>query len=200
MNSNGFLQYVAIGYAAFTFLLGNVVDGCMVFNSASNWIKSSSLPYSIYIYKSIARSIFPFAIQLLVAIAVMLAIGWRPDANAFMVLPAIAIYFLCAVPLQLLLGLISARWRDINHLIGAFTRVLFFLTPILWVYGERPGSIQRVADINPFTHFIEVFRSPLLGTQASMTTWTIVLCWTVFLWISSITAASFMSRRLPIWV
>ena len=38
MDGGRFTAYVAVGYAAFTFLIGNVTDGCVVFSSAASWM------------------------------------------------------------------------------------------------------------------------------------------------------------------
>lgn len=200
MGGAGFTSYAAVGYAAFTFLVGNVTDGCQVFRVSATWIKSSSLPYSVYVYKSIARSLFPFAIQVAVSFAVMAAMGWRPHWGALMAAPALVLYLVNAVWVQLFFGLVAARWRDISHLTAAITRVLFFLTPILWVYDERTGVTKRIAELNPFTHFLEIFRAPILGQPLPADSWLFALAWTAAGWALAITAASFMRRRLPFWV
>ncbi len=196
----GFTIYVAVGFAVFTFIIGNFVDGCDVFRSSASWIKSTSMPYSIYIYKSIARSLFPFAVQLASSLVIMVALGWRPTWTALMAIPALAIFLLNAVWIQLFFGLLAARWRDISHLVSALTRVLFFTTPILWVYEERAGLVKRFADINPLTHFLSIFRAPLLNTEPSPVSWPIVIGWTIFGWVLACAAASVMRRRLPFWV
>ncbi len=198
--SEGFLQYVAVGYAGFAFLVGNLTDGCAVFTSAANWIKSAPLPYSIYIYKSIARSLFPFAIQISVALGVLLLTGWRPTFHLFMVLPALLAYLVNAVWIQLTLGLVAARYRDLKHLVAAVQRILLFATPILWVYEERSGWAQRIATANPLTHFLEIFRAPILGEPVSLFSWGYVLIATCVGWLIALTAATFMRRRLPFWV
>ena len=195
-----FLHYVAVGLAAFQFLVGILADGCQVFVGASTWLKSTALPYSIYVYKSIARSLFPFAIQLTVAFLLMLATGWRPTFGALLALPALGIYLVNAVWVQILLGHVAARWRDVGHLIGTIQRVLFFATPILWVYDERSGGVRALADFNPLTHYIEVFRAPLLGEAMNPVSWPLVLVFTAIGWLAAIAVSSRMRRRLPFLV
>ena len=200
LGAKEFTSYVAIGFAAFTFLIGNVIDGCDVFRSARTWIKSTPLPYSIYIYKSIARSVFPFAIHLGVAFAVMAITGWRPAPIILMALPALALYVVNAVAVQWIFGLAAARYRDVSHLVSAITRILFFTTPILFVYGERGGLVKQIVDINPLTHFIEIFRAPVLGHPATAGSWPIALAITVGAWALALVGAGLLRRRLPFWV
>ena len=195
-----FVTYVAVGYAAFMFLMANIQDGCTVFVQSSTWIKSVSMPLSIHVYRSIFRSLFTFVLNMAVALAAIIAFGWRPEMTAFLCLPALAIYLVNAVAAQYLLGLVAARFRDITHLIGSVTRILIFLTPILWVHEEQTGARALVADLNPLTHYIEIFRAPLLGDTPRLISWAVVLGVTLALWVAATLAGTHMRRRLPYWV
>lgn len=200
MGRGNFTIYVALGYASFQFLIANVVDGCAVFTGSASWLKSTTLPYSIYVYKSIFRSLLPFGLQLIVVAILM--IYWQPPLrwNIILVIPALILYLLNAVAIQYLCGLIAARFRDVTHLVGSITRILIFTTPIMWVRGERSGDIALVADLNPLTHYIEIFRSPLMGEDIRMLSWLVVAGFTVFCWLLAALAADRMQRRLAFWV
>jgi ABC-type polysaccharide/polyol phosphate export permease len=53
-------------------------------------------------------------------------------------------------------------------------RLLFFATPILWM--PPPGSfLDRVAQLNPISHFIAIVRDPLIHDTVPMLSWVVVL-------------------------
>lgn len=195
-----FTIYVAIGYAVFQFLVANMVDGCAVFTGSTSWIRSTTLPYSIYVYKSIFRSLFPFGLHLIVVALAMIL--WQPQLkwNAFLAVPALVIFVVNGVAIQYLFGLISARYRDLEHFVASITRILIFTTPILWVREERTGLIGLVADLNPLTHYVEIFRAPLMGQDIRPLAWMVVLGCTVTCWLLAALAADRMQRRLAFWV
>ncbi|KAA5803546.1 hypothetical protein F1654_06995 [Alkalicaulis satelles] len=195
-----FVMHVAIGYAAFTFITGNIVDGCQVFVGARAWIHSIALPHSIHVYRSICRSIFTFALQFVVALAIMIAAGWRPTLTGLWVLPAIAVFLLNAVAIQYLMGLISARFRDITHLVTSITRLLLFVTPILWTRFDLRGVRSTIADFNPVAHYVEIFRAPLMNLDPRPLSWAVVLVLTGLIWLGAIIAAARMRRRLAYWL
>lgn len=195
-----YLFHVAVGFASFTFLMGNITDGCEVFRSSKTWIKSTSLPYSIYIYKSISRSLFTFALHLVTALVVMAIAGWRPDWGILWTLPAIVVFLVNAVSIQLFFGLVATRYNDVTHLISTVTRIMFFTTPIIWTLEERGGLVRTLAIYNPLTHFIEIFRAPIVQTEMLAQSWPIVLAITVAGWVIAIIAGSIMARRLPFWL
>jgi ABC-2 type transport system permease protein len=197
-----FIVYVALGYATFQYLMGNISDGTDVFASSSSWIKSSNLPYSIYVYKSMFRSLLPFLMQMTVAFTVMGIFGQLSHLGwgALMALPALIVFIICAVPLQYMLGLISARYRDVKYTINAITRIMIFITPILWVREDMGGNRAKFADYNPLAHFLEIFRAPLMGEEARPVSWIVVLCATLSIWALATIVSMFMRRRLPYWI
>ena len=200
LGTDVFVYYVAIGFAAFSFLIGNVTDGCTVFKQSATWIKSTNLPFSIYVFKSITRSLFPFTLQMCTALSVMAVMGWRPSFAIMLVIPGILIFLINAFWIQLLLGIFAARFPDVDHLVSAVTRILFFISPVLWVYDERTDFVKTIANFNPLTHFIEILRAPILGESPAVLAYTIVGFWTVFGWAIAVTTAGRMRHRLPYWM
>jgi ABC-type polysaccharide/polyol phosphate export permease len=196
----GYVHYVAIGYATFLFLMSNVSEGCGVFYGSASWLKSSSMPYSVYVYKGIARALFPFLVQMVVAIVIMLATGWRPTPSILLVPFSLLIVLITAVPVQLMFGFLGAWSRDVGHLVQSLTRLLIFLTPIIWTFDSRSGAIRQIALFNPFTHYLEIFRAPLLGEPILPQSLYIVPCLTVAAWVVAILVAARLRKHLPFWV
>jgi len=195
-----FIFHVALGYAAFIFITGNFIDGCDVFTNSSVWIKAMPLPYSVHVYRSLFRSVVTYGLQMLVIIPVMVGFGWKPSLITLWVIPAWAVYLLNAVAVQYLLGLVAARFEDVGHLVTSVTRLLIFVTPVLWVREGLEGSRAIAADLNPLTHYVEIFRAPMMGVEARLTSWLVVLALTLVLWCLTALAASMLRRRLPYWL
>ena len=200
MGIGTFTVYVGLGYAIYLFLIANIIDGCVVFSGAQSWIKSTTLPYSIYVYKSIFRALFPFALQLLMILAVILYLGATWNPSVFLVAPALIIYIIGGVGLQYLLGLLAARFRDLSHLTTTISRILVFITPILWVREEREGIVRFIADINPLTHLIEILRAPLMGAPIHAISWYVSIALAACIWLTALLVAKRVKRRLPFWV
>jgi ABC-type polysaccharide/polyol phosphate export permease len=80
------------------------------------------------------------------------------------------------------------------------TRILFFTTPILWTYSERTGLVKTLADINPFTHFVEIIRAPVIGDPLQPLSWAVVGAITLCGWTVTILTGDRMRKRLPFWV
>lgn len=192
-----FATHVALGYAAFALITSNIQDGAAVFTSSSAWIKSVSLPYSVYALKNVARTLAPFVLQIASWLLFALAIGHAFKPVALLSFVAAAIIIFNAVAMQLFFGFLSARFRDIEHMVATILRVLLFMTPILWTYDGTSGISRILADFNPITHFVELFRAPLVGAAPTAMNWIVAGWSTVVIWIAAILAGAALRRRLP---
>jgi ABC-type polysaccharide/polyol phosphate export permease len=74
--------------------------------------------------------------------------------------------FLVVLGITLFLSYISVRIRDIPQLTGVITRLLFFLTPIIFPMEIFPHSYRFLLFFNPFTAITQGFRSVVLYNQA----------------------------------
>lgn len=201
-NAREFTAYVAVNYALFSFVVANLTDGCAVFRVSKTWIASMSLPHSIHVLKSVARSLFVFAISTIVAFLVVLGTGHLVTPNSWMALPAFLVLLVNAVFVQTWLGYITARFRDLEHLMQSLTRILFFTTPILWVRSEQPeDSLRRmIADFNPLTHALEIVSAPLFGQAADPLSWRVMGILTCVNFLVMMVVSYLSHRRLPYWL
>ncbi len=198
------LLYVAFGMAVYQYVVSSIGDGCNVFVSASGWIQGAQLPYSVYIYKSLSRSLLPLLIHLVLC-GCMFVYAWYetgvlPGSAAWESLGAFVLLLLNAIWVHYVFGLVNARFRDLQHLVSAITRLLFFTTPILWTYEETGGVRRMIADLNPITHFVQIFRGPLIGDPISDLHWYVAGGITIGGWLLMMIIGGIARDRLPIWL
>lgn len=174
-----FTVFVVIGYWVWQNINSNIVDGCYVFIRSAGYIKSSPLPYTVYILQSVFRNNITSTYNLGVILVLFLIVGIKPSVEFLYILPAYLIYTLNATWVGMFLGVMSARFRDITHLVQSLLRVVFFMTPIIWLPEELGRLGKLIAFYNPFTHFIEIIRHPLMHQTFPQDSWLIVLCITV---------------------
>ena len=197
-----FVAYVAVNYALFSFLVANLSDGCAVFRSNKTWISSMPLPHSIYVFKSVARALFVLVISACVAAGVLLLTGHLLEPVSWLAVPAFLLLLVNAVLVQTYLGYVTARFRDLEHLMQSLTRLLFFATPILWVRAEVPeGSLRGViADFNPMTHALEIVSAPLMGHLPDPLSLRVMAVLTLVNFLLMLGASYVSHRRLPYWL
>lgn len=76
--------------------------------------------------------------------------------------------FACIVvifAISLITSTLATIVRDVQMIVQAITRMLLYLTPLLWTPDKLPVIIQKVMMLNPFYYIVEGYRAALLGTS-----------------------------------
>jgi homopolymeric O-antigen transport system permease protein len=131
-------------------------------------------------------------------------LGW----SSLLAIPAFVLLAVNAGWLTLFLGVISTRFRDFPQLIGSLIQLLFYLTPIVWPIDQlySGGNRDQVAwalkfvYLNPFYHFIQIIRAPLIGQAVSRWSWVVVLGITVVGWGLALFVMRNYRSRVSYWV
>jgi ABC-type polysaccharide/polyol phosphate export permease len=169
-----FLPYVATGYLAWMLISSFILDGCNVFIAAQPFLRSVRLPLSSFVFGAVWRNLVIFLHNLPVVLIILALLGVWPNGWILMLIPALLANALAGAILALVLGMISARFRDIIPIVGSVTQLLFFLTPVLF-HPMHLGLVGDLLMFNPATHFVEIIRASLLGQPPSALSWIAVL-------------------------
>jgi len=65
--------------------------------------------------------------------------------------------------LGLIISSLTAKYRDLYYLIGFFTQLLMYASPIIYPLSIVPEKFKYIILANPITPIIELFRIALLG-------------------------------------
>jgi ABC-type polysaccharide/polyol phosphate export permease len=142
-------------------------------------IQQVKLPFSLHAYRLVYRN-FLILLHNIVIVPIVFAIFPQPITwiRVLELVPGLALILLNGIWVSILLGMISARFRDIPPIIGSIVQVVFFITPIFWPAAGL-GTYRWLAEVNPIYAAIDVLRAPLLGQPAEPHSWLILAIVTV---------------------
>lgn len=196
-----FLPFVTAGMLSWTLIVNLINDGCGVYVGSAGLIRSLSFPYTTLTCILVWRHMILFAHNLVIYVFVVPIMGVPITWATLLFIPGLMLVCLNAVWIATLLGLISARFRDIPLLISTILNVLMFITPIFWTYDQLKGRAGAILiNGNVLLQFVEILRMPMLGQVPSQYTVTVVLCTTVLGWATTIFFFARFRRRLPYWL
>lgn len=199
MNVREYLPFLAVGLIVWQFLSGMITEGCQIFISESAIIQQVRIPFSIHAYRSVFRNLIVLAHNLII-VPLGIAIFLLPvDWHLLAVVPASAVLALNGLWISILLGMLSARFRDVPPIVASVLQALFFMTPVIW----PPSALknwQIIATINPFFAAVDVLRAPLIGSATADSSWSVLLATTAI--GCAVTFAVFvrLRRRIAYWV
>ena len=201
------LPYILVGFIVWAFVSGCISEGSEVFIANEGLIRQLPGPLSVHVYRLVWRQILFFAHNLIVYAAMFLIfpqpLGWA----SLMAFPAFLLLAINGAWAALLLGLVTTRFRDLTPITQSLVQLLFFLTPIVWIYDDLLNSANtaiaeraRLVEFNPLLHFIEIIRQPMLGADQHLRHWVVVGIITVVGWALTLVALKRYRSRVSYWV
>jgi len=194
-----YFAYLAVSYVIWQLMSQVITDACNAFISAESFIKQVRLPLTVHILRVVWRNLIIFFHNFIIVLFVLAY--FRPPLGWHLLLfpVALLLFVVNAVWVSLILALICARFRDIPLIISNLVLVAFFLTPIMWK-PEMLGRYIWAVNLNPFYHFLEIIREPLVGSALNPVSWAAVAGITVAGFAAMLALFSRFRSRVAYWV
>lgn len=217
------LPYLATGFIIWSFLLGCVNEGAQTFIYNEETMKHLPAPLTVQVLRTVWRLVLMLAHNMIIYV-VMVAIFFsylnppyrlsedKPSsrlmpgisADALLAAPGLTLVVLNAVWVVMLFGILSTRFRDIPPVVESIMQLAFYVSPIVWstdTLGDSAGGLTTVlVQLNPFYHFINIVRAPLIGQTIEWQNWAVVLGFAVIGWTATLYALRNYRARVTYWV
>jgi len=199
VNLTTYYPYVTTGIIVWGFISTVINDGAGAFVAGSTLFTQAPLPKSLVVFRAIGRAIWVLFFKIIVLVAVLLIVRKSPSLPSVLTsLAGLGLIIWTGFFCSLALGSLNARFRDLGQFVDAILTFSFFATPVFW-HTERLGAYARYLYLNPFYHFLNIVRGPIIGAPDVGTS---------FLWASGIALVTTIigwfvygnfARRLPYW-
>jgi ABC-type polysaccharide/polyol phosphate export permease len=194
-----YLPYFCCGLLVWNFIAGIINESCALFTRSQGILKQIKLPLSVYAFNLVTRHFIIFLHNFIVFIAVAIWFKINFLTEIIYILPALVIYSFTAFWVSILVGIFCTRFRDIEQIIPAITQIIFFMTPIIWKM-EFLGKKAYFLGANPFYHFVEILRAPLLGYNATLLNYGYVLAFTLIGFCATLALFNKYGHRIIYWL
>lgn len=194
-----FIPSLTAGLIVWQFLAGSITESTTVFIRQANVIRNLQLPYFLHPLQLTLRHFVNFAHNLVVYVVVAVLLQVPATWQTLWVLPGIILVALNLLWINLIFGMLGARYRDFEYAVAALVPLLFFVSPVLYRPGYLPFSAELIW-LNPISHFIELIRAPLLGTTPPLHTLLVTGGLALFGWMLTIAFFNTRRNRIAFWV
>ena len=196
-----YLPHIFAGYLVWAWISGCITGACGLFAGPNvSFVQNVPLPLSLFAFRFVATEFIAFSHQAPLYVIVAIMTSTAPNLYAVVIVPLAALIILFnAFWVTLLLGIVSARFRDIPPLVAAVMGPMLLMTPVLW-HPSMLGDNAYLADLNPFTHFLAIVRTPLLGELPDALNWIVVGSISLFGWFFTLAFLGRYRRYVVFWV
>jgi lipopolysaccharide transport system permease protein len=194
-----YLPFLSLGFILWGFISTTITESGNAFRESARIIKQVKVPYSIHILRVLWRNFIVLLHTIVIFIPVSLVFALEPNAAILLALPGLVLVCLNLAWLELVLAILSTRFRDVPLIVATLVQVTMFATPIMWPI-ETLGNRRFIADVNPMYHLIELVRAPLLGTAPAQLSWIVAVGMAVAGWIVALALFNRVSRSIVYWL
>ena len=137
----------------------------------SSILKRITFPIAIVPVKSVVSAFLSHLWAMAVVLIVIIISG-----NTISIYCPQTIYFmLCSLAFligyALLVSAITVVFRDFQKIMTSIIRLLFYLSPVVWVQDDLPENLKFALKLNPFAYIIEGYRDSILYGRSLMWHW-----------------------------
>ena len=137
MEITRYLPFLTVGLVIWSFVSTVIIEGCQTFLSAQNVITQVRMPFSVHAWRTVCRNLIVLAHNMVIVPLVLIifhvSVGW----SVIFIVPALVVLTINGLWISILLGMISARYRDVPPIVMSFVQVIFFITRSLAAGGTR---------------------------------------------------------------
>lgn len=195
-----FFPYVTVGFITWSFISTLIMESPLLFFEQSTIMKNIKLPIFYYISMFLIKNLVIYAHNFVIIALVLIIFQVPITINTLLFLPnlifLVAIAYFCVV----ILGIMASRYHDIHPIINSITMLIFLMTPILWEPTAVIGKRAFLVEFNPFFHFIQLIREPLLGRVPTMMNYLFSVSMLIIAGAIAIYLLKKYRHRLVFWV
>lgn len=176
-----YLLFALCGLTVWTFIQLSASLGAQSIVGNASLVRRSPMPRVALVVGSLLGNLPPITIMFVLTLGGTLIVRGLPLQA--LVLPLLVLWlFVMTLAFSLLLGALTARFRDMSTMLPLLIQAGIFVTPVGYSLQGAPSNIHTLLTINPVSGLIEAWRWAILDLPG--TDWTAMAvsgAWTVVL-------------------
>lgn len=160
-----FIFWLISGMAVWFFINGNIMAGTKSVYNRLGMLSKMSFPLSTIPMYVILTNFYSH-LMLVGAVAVIFFFAESVSISIHIIQ---LVYYMVATiiflfSLSLITSTLATLVRDVTMIVQAIMRLMFFITPLIWVPENLPPLFQQLMRFNPLAYLVNGYRDSFLGT------------------------------------
>ncbi len=169
-----YLPWLASGWIVWGFISSAFLGSANAYITSKSMMLSLPLDRRSFVVKAVIREGLAFIqnlpLMLIVVFVFSVNLGW----HSLLFAPAFLVTTSFLIGTGLMLGPLFARYRDTGPFVSSILGVMFFVLPIIWKPQDLGDGIAiLVVGLNPFYHYLQLLRLPLIGEASTLINWSL---------------------------
>lgn len=158
--------FIFIGLLAWNLFATSVQSSSNVIVRQGPLVKKLYFPREVLPLSVVGGGVINYLFSLVILIPFLLLNGYYPTLN-WLYLPLILLLeTIFSLGLSLSLSSLTVYLRDIEHMLGTFLMLWFYLTPVVYSLSILPPFVGQLLKLNPMTDVVLGFQSIFYYNQS----------------------------------
>jgi ABC-type polysaccharide/polyol phosphate export permease len=195
-----YLPFLTSGMLCWVLFSTICSESCAGIVGYESLLKQLRISYTLLACATVWRNLIVFFHNISIYVAICIYAGISFTWATLLALPGLILMCVNGIWIALLLGIICARYRDVQQLVTSLLQISLFITPIFWSVDQLKGRASILAELNPLYHIISIVRDPLIGQAPQLFNWLVVGLIAVAGWTFTIIVMGKLRHRIVYWV
>lgn len=172
-NTHDYLPFLSVSIIVWGYIANSLTEGCYSFIAGEAIIKQLNIPLGTHVLRVVWKNLIALGHNFVILPFVFIAFWHSVSPVAFLAIPGLILLTINLAWITAIVGIFSARFRDLPPIVVSLVTVAFYLTPIMW-YPSLIGDNQlahMLLGFNPLYHLVQIVRLPLLGDFPTVENW-----------------------------
>ncbi len=163
ININRFGVFAFTGMIVWNWFQASLAQSGTAIVGNRELVRSPGFPVDILPLVTVTSNLVNLLVALVVLIGYQLFVGTGVHVQILYLPVLLGLQFILILCLAYIVAGINVVFRDVGHLVVVLLQLMFFMTPIFYDAKMIPEAYRALYNLNPMVHFVEGYRSILLG-------------------------------------
>lgn len=194
-----YLPFLSVGFVVWGFVAAMLGEFPNLYVENGAYLKDAHINPVTILFRATARNVLILAHNVVIIVGIYLYFSIQPGFVAFLAIPGLFIVMLNMIAIGVTLSIVGARFRDVSLINQSLIQIAFFVSPITWM-PHLLADDSWVLRANPIAYYMDLIRSPLLGSAPAAMSWYVSLATLAIFGAIAMWTYQTKSSRIPFWV
>ena len=157
-----FALFMFCGILPWTWFSSSLLEASNVLIAGGNLIRKVLFPAEVLPIVTVLAGLVHFFLGLPILVGFLIYYRVPVTPGDLLWFPVIVlVQLILTVGLALLVSSLTVHFRDVRDLLSNLLTLWFFATPIIYPLSQAPADVQRLLNLNPFTHLAVSYQEVL---------------------------------------
>lgn len=177
VNGIPFVYWMLSGIVMWFFVNAAISEGTKSIYQRYHIVAKMNFPLTVVPAYTVMSKFYVHLAMMALLVVILNISGYFISVFYIQLFYFIGITYLFSFAVALVTSTLATIVRDVNMIVQATLRILFFISPILWLPNLLPDFVQKIIMLNPFYYLANGYRASLLYNE-----WYFIIEWKLTLY------------------